>query len=477
MPNDRSDIGSTPPARGGPWALTGNLVAGFRLALFLPVRPERFRSDINQAVYALAALAAVSALPEFLRALPVPEFNPFGVAYVAAANLAVLFALWLVAAIQRAPSALARLVVMMSAALITFNVVFHAVGLVVEYQFDGMRLWIAYWALFGVAVLWELAIAIRVFRRVLDLTILRSIAVSLPYLLIALAPVLGLPQQPLWYEGTPIEDVAEASPAGQPIDVERTFYAQRPMLEAALAGIEPGRPGVTDLYFVGFAGFGGQDVFMKEVDAARSLFDDRFDTRNRSVALINNRATLEDVPLANGSNLRLALADLGERMNRDEDVLFLFLTSHGAPDRLSTSFWPLRHNPITPDGLRAMLDDAGIRWRVIVVSACYSGSFIEALQDDDTLVMTAARKDRTSFGCSDTAEFTYFGRALIDEALRGTRSFVAAFGRASAAISEREAEENRTPSLPQISIGRDIRAKLDELENRLRELGDVAAGG
>jgi len=90
--------------------------------------------------------------------------------------------------------------------------------------------------------------------------------------------------------------------------------------------------------------------------------------------------------------------------------------------------------------------------------------------------MTAARKDRTSFGCSDEAEFTYFGRALVDEALRNTRSFVEAFGMASVAIAEREAERELTPSEPQIFIGRHIRARLGELEDRLREPGDVAAG-
>ena len=65
-----------------------------------------------------------------------------------------------------------------------------------------------------------------------------------------------------------------------------------------------------------------------------------------------------------------------------------------------------------------MLDDAGIRNRVIVVSSCYSGTFVDALRDDDTLVMTASAKDRNSFGCSNEADFTYFGKAYFDEALR-----------------------------------------------------------
>ena len=111
-----------------------------------------------------------------------------------------------------------------------------------------------------------------------------------------------------------------------------------------------------------------------------------------------------------------------------------------------------------------MLDKAGITWRVLVVSASYSGSMIDTLADDHTLVITAAAADKTSFGCSDENDWTYFGDAYINTALRDDRSFIAAFERARSIIEAREQEERLTPSAPQIYVGAAIGAKLEELE-------------
>src|SRR5207344_2149888 len=114
------------------------------------------------------------------------------------------------------------------------------------------------------------------------------------------------------------------------------------------------------------------------------------------------------------------LARVAEVMDPDEDILFLFLTSHGSKDHHFTlEFGRMAFKTLDPPTLRRLLDESGIKRRVIVVSACYSGGFIDALKDDNSLVITAAAADRSSFGCSDKADFTYFGKAYFDEALRG----------------------------------------------------------
>jgi hypothetical protein len=117
-----------------------------------------------------------------------------------------------------------------------------------------------------------------------------------------------------------------------------------------------------------------------------------------------------------------------------------------------------------------MLDRSGIKWRILVISACYSGSFIDALKDDHTLIATAASKDRTSFGCGTESEFTYFGDAYINTALREDRSFISAFYRARAAVALREQEEGLKPSEPQIDVGEAMKAKLEQLEGRLAKV-------
>jgi len=260
------------------------------------------------------------------------------------------------------------------------------------------------------------------------------------------------------------------SPTAQGVNIEQVYYAQYRLIAKATRGLAPQRPGVTDLYFVGFAGDASQDVFLREIRSVRTLFDERFDTRGRAVTLVNNRATVANEPLASTHNLLAALAQVSARMDPEEDVLFLYLTTHGTPGVLAVEFPPLQLNSLTARSLRKMLDDAGIKWRVIVISACYSGSFIQPLQTETSLIVTASRSDRVSFGCSHENDFTYFGRAYFDEALRGTYSFIDAHADASKKVGQRESTEELKPSLPQIHVGAAIRPKLAEIEARLRKL-------
>ncbi len=244
------------------------------------------------------------------------------------------------------------------------------------------------------------------------------------------------------------------------LNVEEVYYRQDALLAAALAGLDPQRPGRADLYFLGFAGFAYEDVFLKEARSAQALFDTAYGTEGRSLLLVNNIETLDENPLASAHNLQAAIEGFGRIMNPDEDVAVIFLTSHGAPGRLAVEFGPLGLNDLSPGALRAMLDNAGIGWRVIIVSACYSGGFIDALRSDRTLVITAARADRASFGCAAGNQFTYFGEALFAGALRHGGSLVDGFRAATLSIAAREREEGLRPSLPQLDVGGAIAAKL-----------------
>lgn len=247
------------------------------------------------------------------------------------------------------------------------------------------------------------------------------------------------------------------------IDIEATYYRQPQLLERALAQLRPSRPGQPELFFVGFAGYGGQAVFKREVLAVRTLFDERFRTKGRSLVLINHASTLADTPLANGTNLERALQHIGGLMNKDDDVLFLFLTSHGQKRLLAVEMPGFGFNDLTPDGLRRILDRSGIKNLVVVVSACHSGSFVPALADATTLVITAAHADRTSFGCEDKREWTYFGDAFFNHALRRERSFERAFQRASELIARWEMSEKLERSLPQMAGGEALRSRLEAL--------------
>ena len=143
----------------------------------------------------------------------------------------------------------------------------------------------------------------------------------------------------------------------------------------------------------------------------------------------------------------------------------LYLSSHGRPGEVEVSMPPLELAQITPPVLRRLFDDAGIKWRIIVVSACYSGSFIGALEDEQTLVLTAAQADRTSFGCGHQSASTYFGEALFEQGLAKSDSIMGAFEIAKKRVTEREAANRISPpSNPQASVGAAMAEKLKELE-------------
>lgn len=246
--------------------------------------------------------------------------------------------------------------------------------------------------------------------------------------------------------------------------VRAALPRQPRLLQAALHALAPQRPGVRDLYFVGFAGYGDQDVFRKEVEHVRELFDREFGTRGHSLVLVNSASTLDRYPLATFDNLKTVLAALGKQLDPNEDVLFLFLTSHGGP----RSGFAVQLNgrglgDITPRKLADALAAAGIKNRVVLISSCFSGQFVAPLANDDSLVITAAAANRSSFGCTTEAEWTYFGKGYFLDALPKRKKFITAFYEAQNLVAAREVWDQIPSSEPQISIGSRIALVLEEL--------------
>jgi len=262
----------------------------------------------------------------------------------------------------------------------------------------------------------------------------RRVGVASSAVIVALLLVL---QQP-WAAG-PDTEIAQQ---GQPASVEQ-----------ALSELQPSADGTPQLYFVGFAGYGPEAVFKREVVAVRKLFNEKFGTAGRSVALINHRSTVDEFPLASAQNLERALQHVGRIMDPDRDTLFMFLTSHGEQALLAVVMPGMQLQHLTPAMLKVMLDRSGIKNRVIVISACHSGSFIPVLASPTTLVIAAARADRASFGCADKRQWTYFGDAYFNRALRRETSFRKAFYRAKKLVERWEKSERLMPSLPQIEGG------------------------
>ena len=235
--------------------------------------------------------------------------------------------------------------------------------------------------------------------------------------------------------------------------------AQAALLQAELARLAPRSTGTTDIYALGIAGWAEQDVFIKELDGGLAAITHVLPIKDRTVRLINNRETLDTVPLANLQNFTAAVHAIGGVMDKNEDVLVLLMTSHGSKQGFMLQL-PGAMAELTPQQVASVLDSEGIKNRVVIVSACYAGIFLPALANDTTIVITAADAQNTSFGCAAERDWTYFGDAFFRQSLLPGTNFEKAFDHARALIQGWELMDHAPPSNPLAHFGPALVAKL-----------------
>lgn len=145
-----------------------------------------------------------------------------------------------------------------------------------------------------------------------------------------------------------------------------------------------------------------------------------------------------------------AVRRIAETTSRAQRGCFLYITSHGLPEQIV--FGP--DVILTPTLLATLVRNwCGERPTVLVLSACFSGSFTDALSGPNRLIMTAARRDRASFGCSEDAVYPYFDGCVI-ERLPTATDFIALGNAVRSCVKDREeAEGLSTASEPQVFIG------------------------
>jgi hypothetical protein len=273
-----------------------------------------------------------------------------------------------------------------------------------------------------------------------------------------------LPPDDVEAAAAPEDDWPEQAPTP-----EQVLYAQPTLLDAAMARLGPRVAGKPNLYVLAFAGDGSEDVFHNEAEYAARLFTRRFGPTAHALVLENHPDTLATRPLATWSNLERALDGLAHAMDPQQDILLLYLTTHGGEDHsLLVDMDPLPLDPIGAEDLAAILKSRPFKWKVVVVNACYSGGFVPPLQGDGTLVLAAARSDRSSFGCGNDSAATYFGRAWLIDSMNHTDDFIVAFQQARAEVARWEKQDRLLPSEPQIAIGKGIANQLARWRHGLK---------
>ena len=426
--------------------------------------PPRFRVGFDQLAALLAVNLAVWAGLDKLHSEQHAEFLPDGLFGWGCYLLLLFIACALVARAQsRAAPTRSLLTVALSVAPFVL-VVFWLAG---DFAWVGRRPLIAA----ALAVIYLAVLAVRVLGAAFGPVRLRPALLAVALALVSPWALAWLDLDTrLWVQ----PEAEETQDEDDPAMTEALLYEQPARIAAVVARVTPSDPGKPRAYFVGFAGDADPEVFSRETQFARQAFAGRFGSADRSVLLINDAGDRDSWPLASLSGLSQTLKLLAARMDPAQDVLVLFLTSHGSEDGLEVRNGTLPLAQIEPADLRQALDESGIRWRVVVVSACYAGVFIDALKDDATAVVTAADAAHSSFGCQEDRELTWFGEAFLKDALPASDSLEAAFARAARLIAQREDSEHQVHSNPQLVVGTLMRRKLKELEAS-RPAGEHAA--
>ncbi len=237
---------------------------------------------------------------------------------------------------------------------------------------------------------------------------------------------------------------------------------QAALLKQQISALKPQRKGATDIYAIGLAGWATEDVFRKELDGALASIGKALPLNGGAVRLINHPETVQAVPLATHQNFAAAVHSVGQIMDKEEDVLVVFMTSHGSPEGFGLQL-PSVLARFTPPEIAAVLNQEGIKNRVVIVSACYSGIFAKPLVNDNTIVLTASDEKHTSFGCAPGRDWTYFGDAFFNQSLKPGSDFKRAFDKAKILIEGWEKLDKFTPSNPQAYFGGALVQKLAPL--------------
>ncbi len=242
---------------------------------------------------------------------------------------------------------------------------------------------------------------------------------------------------------------------------EYAVYKEAIKLKRSLDALRESDANKIELYSLVVAGYGTEEVFRRESKFIENLFNQQYHNSDTAIYLSNSQRSLAEHPMATRTSVQAALEKIAGKMDKERDIFFLYITSHGSKNKTIS----LNHNGLALADIDAkwlgdLLKSTGIKHRVVVLSACFSGGFIDDISDSNTLVMTAASAQKTSFGCADDSLFTYFGKAYFKESLKPGVDFEQAFYKARSLVEEWEKAQKISPSEPQIRVNPGVTAQV-----------------
>lgn len=248
---------------------------------------------------------------------------------------------------------------------------------------------------------------------------------------------------------------------------------QAKRLAAAIVAVQPHRPGVVDSYVLS-VGFNSDPVFQREAAEAAKVLSRRYKAVGRTISMA---AGSDLLPQGSPDNLAAALDAISKKMNPAEDVLILFVTTHGSPDGgLIYQDGETGVGAVGPQRLSSLLEQYGFKRQMVILSACFAGIFVPALYGEEHVTVTAASAEKTSFGCVPSNDWTFFGDAFINNAMRKPQPLIKAVDEAMVMIKGWETQYKLDPSQPQIYLGSKADSWLTLLDSRAPKTASPKVG-
>lgn len=207
------------------------------------------------------------------------------------------------------------------------------------------------------------------------------------------------------------------------------------------------------LIYLGFAMNSQSKAFQGDVLLGQKTFG-ALNPHFTSVVLSDELQTSElTYPFATQATVEKTFTEVGKLVKGRRAAAVVLISTHGDVDFLSVNIAKRYFQPIRPFELATWLDELGETPTLVILSACYSGFFINALKSPNRVIFTAAAADRSSFGCTFESRNTYFVETLLGSDFSGQLMLQPWFAQTRKAIDAKEKSLGLSPpSNPQASI-------------------------
>jgi len=251
---------------------------------------------------------------------------------------------------------------------------------------------------------------------------------------------------------------------------ESRLYNQQEILRQSLGNIIAQDPNSIDMYFLGVAGDGRQEIFRRDVELVQNLFDQQYDTEQRSLLLVNSRQMNAARPLATLASIEQSLQSLAEKMDPDQDVLFLFLSGSATRDSAFYLEQPgIELENISADKLGSLLASLAVKNKIVMVSSCFAGGFIKPLKDNGTMAIVASGKNKAIFTCGGIKASSEFTHTFFNDYFTQSADFYQAFEDTRDKLATLEQQLGYAPSAPLIFRPRAMISVMEAWRNQLIE--------